>query len=61
MEKSDDFLSGISRSSPSEVLKKILVLNIFSNFTKMYLVHVTTIQKVLEHLRMVTSGDFDEK
>ena len=60
MEKSDDFLSGISRSSPSEVLKKMLVLKVFSNFMKMYLVQFTTTQKVLEHLQMATSGDSDD-
>ena len=36
--KSDDLVSGIFRSSPSEVVKKILVRNIFSNYKKMYLV-----------------------
>ena len=41
--KSDDLVSGIFRSSPSEVLKKILVLNIFSNSKKMYLIKFATI------------------
>ena len=59
--KSDDLISGIFRSSPSEVLKKILVLNIFSNSKKMYLVKFTSVQKVLEHLWMATSGDSDDK
>ena len=36
--KSDDLASGIFRSSTSEVLKKMLVLNIFPNSKKMYLV-----------------------
>ena len=36
--KSDDLVSGIFRSSLSDVLKKILILNIFSNFKKMDLV-----------------------
>ena len=40
--KSDDLVSGIFRSSPSEVVKKILVLNIFSNYKKMYLVKFAT-------------------
>ena len=43
LHKSDDLVSGIFRSSPSEVLKKILVLNIFSKSKKMYLVKFATI------------------
>ena len=34
LHKSDDLVSGIFRSSPSEVLKKILVLTIFANSKK---------------------------
>ena len=34
--------AGIFRSSPSEVVKKILVLNIFSNYKEMSLVKFTT-------------------
>ena len=37
LHESDDLASGIFRNSPSEVLKKILVLNAFSNSKKMYL------------------------
>ena len=36
--KSDDLIFGIFRSSTSEMLKKILALNIFPNSKKMYLV-----------------------
>ena len=61
LHKSNDLVSGIFRSSPSEVFKKILVLNIFSNSKKMYLVKFGTIEKVLEHLQMVTSGGLDDK
>ena len=43
LHKSDDLVSGIFRSSPSEVLKKILALNIFSSSKKMYLVKFATI------------------
>ena len=43
LHKSDDLVSGIFRSSPSGVLKKILALNIFSSSKKMYLVKFTTI------------------
>ena len=43
LDKSDELVSGIFRSSPSEVLKKILVLNIFSNSKKIYLVKFATI------------------
>ena len=50
LDKSDDLVFGIFGSSPSEVLKKILVVNIFSNSKKMYLVKFATIEKVLDHL-----------
>ena len=54
-------VSGIFRRSPSEVLKKKLVLNIFSSSQKMYLVKFVIIQKVLEHLLMATSDDSYDK
>ena len=40
--KSDGLVSGIIRSSLSEVLKKILVVNIFSDSKNMYLVKFAT-------------------
>ena len=43
------------------MLKKILVLNVFSNFKKMYLVKFAIIEKVFEHLCMATSGDSGDK
>ena len=50
----DDLISRTFISSPSEMLEKILVLNIFSNFKKMYLLKFARISNVLEHLWMVT-------
>ena len=50
----DDLISRTFISSPSEMLEKILVLNIFSNSKKMYLVKFATISNVLKHLWMVT-------
>ena len=41
--KSDDLVCGIFRSSPSEVVKKILLPDIFSNYKKMYFVKFATI------------------
>ena len=61
LDKSDDLVFGIFGSSPSEVLKKILVVNIFSNSKKMYLVKFATIEKVLDHLWMATFGDSHDK
>ena len=61
LHKSNDLVSGIFRSSPSEVLKKILVLNIYFKFPEMYLVKFATILKVLEHLQMAISGNSDDK
>ena len=43
LHKSDDLVSGIFRGGPSGVLKKMLVLNIFLNSKKMYLVKFATI------------------
>ena len=43
LDKSDDLVSGIFGSSPSKMLRKILVLNFFSNSKKMYLVKFDTI------------------
>ena len=43
LHESDDLVSGIFRSSPLEVPKKMLVQNIFSNSKKMYLVKFATI------------------
>ena len=43
LQKSDDLVSGIFRGDPSGVLKKMLVLNIFLNSKKMYLVKFATI------------------
>ena len=59
--KSDDFVSGIFRSSPSEVLKKILVLNFFKNPRKYILESSPPFKKVFEYLRMATSGGSDDK
>ena len=61
LHKSHDLVPRIFRSSPLEVFKKILVLNIFSNSKETYLVKFATIEKVLEHLQMATSGGSDDK
>ena len=45
--KSDDLVFGMFRNNRSEVLQKILVLNIFSNSTKMYFVKFATIYKAI--------------
>ena len=60
--KNDYLVSVIFWSSILEVLKKILVLNVFLNSKKMYLVKFDTILKVLEHhLWLTTSSDFADK
>ena len=57
----DDLVSGIFRSSLLELLRKMLVVNIFLNSKKMYLVKFTTIWKFLERLWMTSSANFDDK
>ena len=61
LHKSNDLVRGIFKGSPSEVVKKILVLNIFSNSTKMYLIKFATIWNVLKHLWMTSPGGSDDK
>ena len=56
--KGDDLVSRIFRSSPSEVLEKILVLDIFSNSKKML---SRKVHHHFEHLWMATSGGSDDK
>ena len=54
------FISGTFWNSPSEVLKKILVINIFSNSNKKCILFAS-ISKVLEYLWMATSGNSGNK
>ena len=59
--KANNFISLIVRSSPSEVLKRILVLHVFSNFQEKLSCKVYYHLECFEHLWLAVSEDSNDK